>query len=127
MINALSFPQRNKDYGLAMRTLLYGITGQFDEEEPDEEVLKTLPKDKIFNNNVNSLMAIAPMCGFLKPYECQVVSVNFHPTSHISFLGQVKCHIVGGMTETLNIAAMSSDISFSIDEVYVDFGRQVSI
>lgn len=126
MSDAIYLPQQHAEYLSCAKNFLYGVISHFDEKENDLEVIECIPKQYEERIPVDLILNVVPAHGFLKPFECQVISIGFNPIPKISTSAQLQCHILGGASESINISGVSSEISFSITDTFIEFGRQVT-
>lgn len=126
MQDIINIPAHRKEYLSAMGSLLNGVIAQYNTNNNDSDIIKTADKTQKKLHDIHKALDITPFRGHLKPFECQLVCVAFHPELNLNAEAEVLCHVVGGATETFTVFGKTSALSYKIDEVYIDFGRQVS-
>ncbi|KAF5288916.1 hypothetical protein FQA39_LY03795 [Lamprigera yunnana] len=123
--NLVAFPQSNLEYFMEMKSILYGAVGELDQAFDNEDILHTLPKN-VTQYHINKyILDMTPIYGILKPYECQTVAIPFLPKPNTTTVANAICFVVGGAEEIIHIEGKSCPLSYSIETVDVDFGRQI--
>ncbi|KAK4880159.1 hypothetical protein RN001_008305 [Aquatica leii] len=125
MDGLVELPQESWERLIEMRSFLYPIICNFQQFDVDSSIFKMLPKDVYMPHLNKTILDITPSHGGLKPLETQIVSVFFQPLTNTSVLAEAICYIDGGANEPLNIDGKSCQLSYSIETVQVDFGRQI--
>lgn len=120
----LDMERRLKCY---LKNILFHIGDPwYEKPDPEElEAYKTL-QDVVTSELISELFDVTPFFGVLEPFEVQTIRIAFHPMSCLTTSGLLQCFIRGGPVENLRVIGVVSDIRFSLDETFIDFGRQVS-
>lgn len=119
----LDMERRLKCY---LKNILFHIGDPwYEKPDPEElEAYKTL-QDTVTSEVISELFDVTPFFGVLEPFEVQTIRIAFHPKSCLTTSGLLQCFIRGGPVEHLRVMGVVSDIRFSLDETFIDFGRQV--
>lgn len=107
-----------------IKYVLYPITQNVSSEEDDfSKILENVPESAPEINE--AMLNITPNQGCLEPYECSLVNFYIRPPIQTFLKATVKCKILGGAEEKIEISAICADIAFDLDKTEICFSNQV--
>ncbi|KAK5646871.1 hypothetical protein RI129_005335 [Pyrocoelia pectoralis] len=121
----LTLPKENFEFLTEMRSVLHGIVAKCDEVDLGLHAVKTLPPFKQKPHLISRCLSITPGSTTLRSYECSTALVVFQPPPNSYVTAKAICHVAGGPSQILEVRGISTPLSYKIETVNVDLGRQI--
>lgn len=93
----------------------------------DIEVIKSINHKHKSKDECLEIFEFTPTYGYLKPKECQILSVWANPKPNTSFRAKAMILVEGGEAGILSITGISSDVACYLPTDVIEFGPNVSM